>query len=253
MPTGVETFVDGEGFAVLDFVDPARRGPALAKLIEIGGPESIETITRDGPRRKYRVPEGNASAAGLIDSPVKATAHGDLKFAQALARENPQDNPRTHRPDLPDGRYGRVEPVAQKAVLSNQSISTTEGGEGPPAEAVAPTHTEVIAKIQADRNRGYHDREARRSELDTPVRFSGNPTIASQTGALATDPQSRAGVTVRRPPAELGAINPRYGGPPSKAWTRAQIDAHAADVHGIDTTGAATKQEALDQIEGAKS
>lgn len=250
MPTGVETFIDGEGFAVLDFVDPARRGPALAKLIAIGGPESIETITRDGPRRKYRVPEGNASAAGLIDTPVAVTAHGDLKFAAALAKADPQENPRTHRPDMPDGRFSHDPPVPQKVVLGNQSISTTEGSGGIPTEAVAPKHLDVIAKIQVDRARAYRAQEVRRGELDSPAVHSGNPTLAAQTGALATDPQSRPSVTVGSSSAVSG--QPSGLDKPSKSWTRVQIDAHAADVYGIDTTKAASKQEALAQI-GSKS
>lgn len=250
MPSGVETFVDGEGFAIVDFVDPTRRGPGLAKLIALGGPESVETITRDGPRRKYRVPEGNASAAGLIDTPVAATAHGDLKFADALAKENPQDHPRTHRPDLPEGMYGHTPPVAQTTVLGNQSVSTTEGYASARAEAVAPAHVAVIAKIHADRARAYRAQESRRGELDSPVAHSGNPTIAAQTGALATDPQSRPSVTVERSPAAIG--QPSGLDTPSKVWTRLQIDTHAAKVHGLDTTGAATKQDALDLIKGAK-
>jgi hypothetical protein len=187
MPTGVETFVDGEGFAVLDFVDPSQRGPALAKLIEIGGPESIETITRDGPRRKYRVPEGNARDAGLVDGLVDALPRGDLKFADALAKENPQDNPRTHRPDLPDGRYGHTPPVKQTQVLSNQSVSTTEGTVGPPAEAVAPAHSEVIATVKTKAPASRKPPAKRK-----PAAKSGAPTIAAQIGARGSDPQSRS-------------------------------------------------------------
>lgn len=68
MPEGVEAYVDG-GFATLEFSDLSQRGPALAKLAQIGGPESIETDTRSGARFRYRVPEGNAREAGLLDSP----------------------------------------------------------------------------------------------------------------------------------------------------------------------------------------
>lgn len=66
MPQGITVTVD-DGFATLDFVDPSLRGQALATLLTIGGPDSIETLTRRGPRRLYRVPEGNAREAGLID------------------------------------------------------------------------------------------------------------------------------------------------------------------------------------------
>lgn len=67
MPKGVEVLVD-DGFATIDFTDRALRGPGLARLIAVGGPETIETLTLTGPRRLYRVPEGNAREAGLLDT-----------------------------------------------------------------------------------------------------------------------------------------------------------------------------------------
>ena len=71
MPDGIVTTIE-DGFAIVDFVDPSKRGPGLRRLIELYGPEVIETLTRTGPRRLYRIPEGNASAAGLLDAPVEA-------------------------------------------------------------------------------------------------------------------------------------------------------------------------------------
>lgn len=67
MPKGVSVVVS-DGFAEIDFTDPALRGVALGKLIALGGPESIETDT-GGRRRTYRVPEGNAREVGLLDDP----------------------------------------------------------------------------------------------------------------------------------------------------------------------------------------
>lgn len=67
MSAGVSVLVE-DGFATIDFVDPKAKGPGLAKLTEVsGGGSLIETMTRSGPRRLYRVPEGNARAAGLLD------------------------------------------------------------------------------------------------------------------------------------------------------------------------------------------
>lgn len=66
MPAGVEVLVEN-GFATIDFVDPKLKGHGLTALLEHTPPEFIETLTRTGPRRLYRVPEGNARAAGLID------------------------------------------------------------------------------------------------------------------------------------------------------------------------------------------
>jgi hypothetical protein len=67
MPQGVEVVIE-DGFATIDFIDKGLRGPGLAKLLEVGGPGTIDTLTRDGPRRKYRVAEGNAREAGLLDA-----------------------------------------------------------------------------------------------------------------------------------------------------------------------------------------
>jgi hypothetical protein len=85
VPKGVEVVVEN-GFATIDFTDVSLRGPALQRLLEIGGPETIETLTREGPRRKYRVPVGNVTEAGLLDkrSKVKALASGDSGFSEAL-------------------------------------------------------------------------------------------------------------------------------------------------------------------------
>lgn len=66
MPAGIAVIIE-DGFAVIDFVDPAQRGPGLQRIIEKFGPEIIETMTRSGPRRLYRIPEGNAREAGLLD------------------------------------------------------------------------------------------------------------------------------------------------------------------------------------------
>lgn len=66
MPAGVHVEIDGPD-AYVQFVDPALRGPSLARLLAVGGPESIEVNTRSGPRTVYRVPEGNAREAGLVD------------------------------------------------------------------------------------------------------------------------------------------------------------------------------------------
>ncbi|WAB09190.1 hypothetical protein SEA_LITTLEMUNCHKIN_14 [Gordonia phage LittleMunchkin] len=84
MPEGIIAEIDG-GFATLDFVDRSLRGPALQKLIDIGGQHSIDVLTRSGPRKQYRVPEGNAREAGLIDEATAALVGGDTGAADALA------------------------------------------------------------------------------------------------------------------------------------------------------------------------
>lgn len=73
MPEGISVVVE-DGFATFDFVDPKLKGPTLTKLIATYGPEVIETLTRTGPRRLYRVPEGNAREVGLLDEGGAAVA-----------------------------------------------------------------------------------------------------------------------------------------------------------------------------------
>jgi hypothetical protein len=189
MPTGVETYI-ADGFATVDFVNPSLRGPGLAKLAEIGGAESVETITRDGPRRKYRVPEGNAREAGLVDTPIDTAVRGDAGWAQALADADPIADGGEFRPDVPSVKGANdAGPVQQAQVVSNQSVSTTESDAPAPAVAVAPAHTEVQAAVKKAR-----PKPVKRAPAKRPGK-SGAPTIAAQKAALATDPQSRPEVT----------------------------------------------------------
>lgn len=67
MPEGISVIVDDEGFANITFENPLLRGPALDKLIKIGGAETVDKTTENG-YPTYRVPEGNARAAGLLQS-----------------------------------------------------------------------------------------------------------------------------------------------------------------------------------------
>lgn len=56
-----------DGFARIQFLDPSKRGAALAKLIEVGGPELIDVDTRSNSRKTYIVPESIAQDAGLLE------------------------------------------------------------------------------------------------------------------------------------------------------------------------------------------
>lgn len=65
MPEGISAAVE-DGFATIEFLDLTLAGPALARLLEVGGPELIDVDT-GGARRSYIVPESIARDAGLID------------------------------------------------------------------------------------------------------------------------------------------------------------------------------------------
>jgi hypothetical protein len=83
MPAGVEVFVE-DGFATIDFTDREKRAEGFAKLLEKTPPGLIQTVTRSGPRRQYRVPEGNAREAGLLDEGGD-DAEAEAQSSQAVA------------------------------------------------------------------------------------------------------------------------------------------------------------------------
>lgn len=72
---GVQVEVE-DGFARIEFLDPAKRGTTVAKLLEVGGPGLIDVDTRSGRRKIYRVPESIAEQAGLIDDKPKKVTRG---------------------------------------------------------------------------------------------------------------------------------------------------------------------------------
>jgi hypothetical protein len=83
MPEGISVIIDDEGYANITFENRALRGPALDRLIEIGGPGTVDKSTEHG-YPVYRVPEGNARAAGLL---ATAGVADDLPTATLLPDE----------------------------------------------------------------------------------------------------------------------------------------------------------------------
>ncbi len=90
MPEGISVIVDDEGYANITFLDRRLRGPALGKLIAIGGAETVEKSTENG-YPVYRVPEGNARAAGLLHSRrlVKAEPPAEAVHVSSDGTETP--------------------------------------------------------------------------------------------------------------------------------------------------------------------
>lgn len=245
MPEGIVATVD-DGFATLDFVDVSLRGPSLRALIDIGGAESIETITRVGPRRMYRVPVGNAVQAGLIDGnegPAVRSAGHDTGAAAALKAADPNTNPG------PDGANWH-HPVDQYT-SANAYVGTTSAADeralAPPPQQFpdavgsshgggnageVPPHRDVIDYVK-----GVED--ARRGAGDTPPDPDPGNGDGDGDGGAGAQGMSVAGGPV------AGGNYP--DGEPSEDWKRSEIDAYAA-AHGIDTSHAPNKAAALDMI-----
>lgn len=110
MPKGVEVFVD-EGFAEISVADSKQRGQVLNKILAHTPVALIEKDTRKGPNVVYRIPEGNARAAGLVDNPTPGVIplKADQGYAQDLVDADPQVSGRW--PDVQHGDYRTILPT----------------------------------------------------------------------------------------------------------------------------------------------
>lgn len=213
MPEGIVATVD-EGFVTLDFVDVALRGPVLKRLLDIGGPATIETITRRGPRRQYRVPVGNAREAGLLDeqarglnvdgSPDDDTAggtgtttgsfSGDSGAAAATKAADPNVNPGPDNANwhTPTAEYTSankfVGQVPNANVLHDRDQIFTGTGTSVDGDLEhPPTHADVIDYVK-DNSEGFQAvRSTPQREPQLPAASVAN-ALGAQTGALGSDP-----------------------------------------------------------------
>ncbi|MBV9869438.1 MAG: hypothetical protein JO214_02330, partial [Frankiaceae bacterium] len=224
MPEGIIATADAEGFVAIDFVDPSLRGPALKKLIDIGGPETIETLTRVGPRRQYRVPEGNAREAGLLDEAtvqsarglntdgtpnnggggpdmtVGALGHTDTGAAAALKAADPNVNAgggeNWHTPTAEytsANKYVGTTSAAAERALAPSPFTGSGASHGGSNAAETPTHREVIDYVKENsptRAVGgvLHASVTEGRAVKEPPVQALNTGLASKAGALGSDP-----------------------------------------------------------------
>lgn len=92
-----------DGFAHIQFLDREKAGPAITKLLELGGPGLLDVDTRSNSRKTYIVPESIARDAGLLDD---QPADEDATPAKAAADDQPAD-------DQPEGEPSDSWTVAQ--------------------------------------------------------------------------------------------------------------------------------------------
>ncbi|AEJ94582.1 hypothetical protein BANE1_15 [Mycobacterium phage Bane1] len=282
MPAGIIATVDN-GFATLDFVDKSLRGPALAELVEIGGPASIETITRDGPRRKYRVPAGNAQAAGLLDGDEVGdvwSAGRDTGAAAATKASDPNvnagaDNANWHTPvDQHTSANAYVGKVPNATVLHNRGqVYTGDAGSAGGDLAHPPTHAEVIQNVKDAKTpptEGFMVQSARASVVAGSL-AEQDAALGSDPGGWAPQPGEGDTGTEAAPEADVSAPSEPQGsetptaevttpaeapaypdGEPTVDWTRKQLDAYAADKLELDTTKLESKAAVLAAINAPK-
>lgn len=291
MPEGIIATVDG-GYATLDFTDKSKRGPALAALIESGGPGIVETISRSGPRRKYRVPEGNARELGLIDDETEGAVYSaghDTGSAARLSESDPQaglDGGDVSRPVAPTSAnafVGQTSAADERALaLPPQQVedAVSEGFGGLNASETT-VHVDTIAHVldgssvravggvqpvvtpDAEKD---HSHPGAAANLGLADQFSGNPhqeTTYVEAGAsvgdytpnpTVQDVTATQGAVAVADPVETHDHAPgELVEEPSIDWTREALNDYASK-HGVDNPEALPKKQAvLDAINDAKA
>lgn len=141
MPAGIAVEV-ADGFAVIEFVDKAKRGPALDALIKFGGPATVEKLSREKGSNtpRYRVPEGNAREVGLLDDAddtlSNVTTYGGTDATGIVLPEAPGGG-LLHAPVIRAGTYSG----------GHDGGTVTAPADPVPSDIAAPTHAAIIEQV----------------------------------------------------------------------------------------------------------
>lgn len=197
MPEGVSVVVV-DGMATIDFVDPARRGPALQKLVEVGGPNVAQKLTHVGPRDRYQVTEHDAREAGLLDkaSRVDELESAVIDSATEATGATPPEAPsirELHAQTVRSGIYGAEFEQTDTTFVN----SPTEPSAAPTtAEASAPVEAEVVSqgyddgKPDMDWSRAAIDKYA--ADLTPPLDVSGEKNKELALKAITAELKKRS-------------------------------------------------------------
>jgi hypothetical protein len=248
MPAGIVATVDG-GYATIDFVDQSLRGPALADLLEIGGPDSIETITRRGPRRQYRVLVGNAQAAGLLDGDEVGrvpSAGQDSGRAAALVAADPNVNAgggeNWHTPydqHTSANAYVGDTTVTEARAAAAPVFTGTATPFGGTSAADTPTHKQVIEHVKEAGAAPSGAQAARGASADDVVLHhpghQANAGLAAIQPYEPTDPQGATTLPndLKAPVTEPETTEPEpLGGDGTETETQTGDDGDGAELNG---------------------
>jgi len=272
MPAGINVEDDpiNDGFVLVEFVDPSLKGPALKALTDDGGPYIVEKLSREkgAERVRYRVPEGNAVAAGLI-----AGSGTDLDNVTQFGATDPTG---IVLPTVPITHDNIHAPVIRRGTYrgGDDGDHITQPGNPVNPAIAAPTQTEVADYVHSHEHT-LKEREGRDPDNDGVLGFTGHqplviPTVegtGDTTGGVSPFAASAAPLTGDAPQTEapdLSGTLPDHqepaqpqtqaypDGEPSLDWRRPELDAYALDVKHIDTTDKAAypnKDSVLDAIE----
>lgn len=171
MPAGVEVFIE-DGYATVGVPDRDQRAEVFKAIMEHTPAKFVEKLTRTGGYVHWRIPEGNAAAAGLLeDSYIKDRFQSDRLDngrAEALAVGADPQAPQNQWP----GDYHTITPnVADMAYAAGRStVGPVQDGDVNSGEA---TDQDATISGPLRPNKPVVDAE------DVPVK----PPFASETSA----------------------------------------------------------------------
>lgn len=250
MPEGIAVEIDN-GFAVIA-PDPAHRQEALAALLAVTPAELVEKLTRSGPHVQYRVPEGNAREAGLLDG-ASATPlqRADLGFADALVAADPNAHGEDHwhhqQITVAGNAYVAGRDGANGAIQGPLRPNKPEGTPPPPPEGATLTAAQLQAYVK-DNSPQPADYAPERATPAAQRSPSGQATIAS---VISTAVQAVSGTVAEAIADAVEASTVGYDdGLPDADWSRSALDAYAAGI-GLDPKEFKNKPALLAAIRSA--
>ena len=217
MPEGIAVQVEN-GFATIA-PNPANRAAVLAALLANTPAEFIEKLTRSGPFVQYRVPEGNAEAAGLLDDPDGTPINRkDLRWAQALVDADPKNDP---------GVWHHPTEVVKNTIYSAGRDGENAAYYGPlspnkPMAQVPPAPPANAATTSADLQTFVN------ANTPNPADYAPGSTVSAPT-----------------PPAPTSTYD---DGLPDLDWSRAALNEYAVNLGITDAAALPNKQAVLDAI-----
>lgn len=243
MPEGIAVEVDN-GFAVIAPV-AQKRNEVLTALLANTPVGLIEKLTRSGPGVQYRVPEGNARLAGLLDDPDGVPVdRADLHFAQELVDSDPNahDSGHWHHQQITvkgnayvAGRNG-ANGAIQGPLRPNKPVADAPGR---PAGATLSA-AELQARVRANTPNpaDYAPQRSTPRPLRAP---GGQATIATVVSGDVSGEVPSVGEVASRD------VKGYDDGKPDADWSRAALNEYATRL-GLDPNSFSNKKAVLDAI-----
>jgi hypothetical protein len=124
---GVSIFI-ADGFAEVEFLDPATRGQLIGKLLAAAKAEGLPVRTDSGgTRKRYIVPEYIAEAAGLFETDDEAEPFEPVEPDSPSDTDDSDLPPLVDEPDDESSPEPELEPVKDETLPERPPKPGTKG------------------------------------------------------------------------------------------------------------------------------